>query len=151
MTPWTEGHLNSRAGITITRNANQVYLTSTKMTPHNQAFCIWLTDGGLCDSAALLRVYLMSTLLIRIPNSDTISCPGTGWLRYILKSTLKLLSRYIGTESDISWSLLRHAGLSISCRPHLEVRDPIWSDDWSHRLHPWSPSWGFPGFSSVVR
>ena len=39
-----------------------------------------------------------------------------------------------------------------SYRPHLEERDPIWGDDWSHS--PFirrSPSWGFPGFSSAVR
>ena len=36
-------------------------------------------------------------------------------------------------------------------RPHLEVRDPIWGDDWSHS--PFirrSPSWGFQGFSPAV-
>ena len=36
--------------------------------------------------------------------------------------------------------------------PHLEVRDPIWADDWSHS--PFirrSPSWDFPEFSSAVR
>ena len=31
-------------------------------------------------------------------------------------------------------------------QPHLEGRDPIWGDDWSHSLHRRSPSWGFPGF-----
>ena len=35
---------------------------------------------------------------------------------------------------------------------HLEERDPIWGDDWSHS--PFirrSPSWGFLGFSTAVR
>ena len=39
-----------------------------------------------------------------------------------------------------------------SYRPHLEEREPIWCDDWSHS--PFigrSPSWGFPEFSSAVR
>ena len=39
-----------------------------------------------------------------------------------------------------------------SYRPHLEERDPVWGDDWSH--NPFirrSPSWGFLGFSSVIR
>jgi hypothetical protein len=34
--------------------------------------------------------------------------------------------------------------------PHLDIRDPIWGDDRSHRLL-LSPSWYFPGFSWVVR
>ena len=45
-----------------------------------------------------------------------------------------------------SWRALR------TYRPHLEERDPIWGDDWSH--NPFirrSPSWGFLGFSSAVR
>ena len=45
-----------------------------------------------------------------------------------------------------SWRAVR------SYRPHLEERDPIWGDDWSHS--PFirrSPSWGFLGFSSAVR
>ena len=45
-----------------------------------------------------------------------------------------------------SWRAVR------SYRPHLEERDPIWGDDWPHS--PFirrSPSWGFLGFSSVVR
>ena len=41
--------------------------------------------------------------------------------------------------------------LLLSYRPHFEVRDPIWGDDWSQSLHRRSPSWGFPGFSSAVR
>ena len=45
-----------------------------------------------------------------------------------------------------SWRAVR------SYRPHLEKRDPIWGDEWSHspfiRL---SPSWGFLGVSSAVR
>ena len=44
-----------------------------------------------------------------------------------------------------SWRNMR------SNRPHLEERDPIWGDNWSHspfiRL---SPSWSFLGFSSAV-
>ena len=39
-----------------------------------------------------------------------------------------------------------------SYRPHLEERDPIWGNAWSHS--PFirrSPSWGFPGVSSAVR
>ena len=45
-----------------------------------------------------------------------------------------------------SWRAVR------SYRPHLEERDLIWVDDWSHG--PFirrSPSWGFLGFSSAVR
>ena len=45
-----------------------------------------------------------------------------------------------------SWRAVR------SYQPHLEDRDPIWGDDWSHS--PFirrSPSWGFLGFSSAVR
>ena len=39
-----------------------------------------------------------------------------------------------------------------SCRPHLEERDPIWGDEWSHSLFiRRSPSWGFLGFFSAVR
>ena len=39
-----------------------------------------------------------------------------------------------------------------SYRPHLEEWDPIWGDDWLHSpFIRWSPSWGFLGFSSVVR
>ena len=34
--------------------------------------------------------------------------------------------------------------------PHLEVRDPIWNDEWSHSPHRLSPSWGFPGVSLSV-
>ena len=34
--------------------------------------------------------------------------------------------------------------------PHLDIRDPIWGDDRSHRLL-LSPSWDFLGFSSAVR
>ena len=30
-----------------------------------------------------------------------------------------------------------------SYRPHLEVTDSIWGDDWSHRLHRLSRSWSF--------
>ena len=48
-----------------------------------------------------------------------------------------------------SWRAVR------SYRPHLEERDPIWSDNWSHspfiRRSPSCPSWGFLGFSSAVR
>ena len=37
-------------------------------------------------------------------------------------------------------------------RPHLEEKDPIWGDDWSHSpFIERSPSWGFLGFSSAVR
>ena len=45
-----------------------------------------------------------------------------------------------------SWRAVR------SYRPHLEERDLIWGEDWSHG--PFirrSPSWGFLGFSSAVR
>ena len=36
--------------------------------------------------------------------------------------------------------------------PHLEVRDPIWGDDWLHSpFIRWSPSRGFPEYSSAVR
>ena len=45
-----------------------------------------------------------------------------------------------------SWRAVR------SYRPHLEERNPIWGDDWSHG--PFirrSPSWGFLGFFSAVR
>ena len=45
-----------------------------------------------------------------------------------------------------SWRAVR------SYRPHLELWDPIWGDDWSHS--PFirrSPSWGCLGFSSAVR
>ena len=45
-----------------------------------------------------------------------------------------------------SWIAVR------SYRFHLQERDPIWGDNWSHS--PFirrSPSWGFPGFSSAVR
>ena len=45
----------------------------------------------------------------------------------------------------LSWRALR------SYRPHLETKDPIWGDDWSHSLHRRSPSWSFPEFSSAVR
>ena len=39
-----------------------------------------------------------------------------------------------------------------SNQPHLEERDPIWGDDWSHSpFIRWSPNWGFPGFSLAVR
>ena len=44
------------------------------------------------------------------------------------------------------WRAVRSYG------PHLEERDPIWGDAWSHS--PFirrSPSWGFLGFSSAVR
>ena len=34
---------------------------------------------------------------------------------------------------------------------HLKLRDSIWGDNWLHSLHWWSPSQGFPGFSSAVR
>ena len=44
-----------------------------------------------------------------------------------------------------SWRAMR------SYRPHLQVRDPIWWDDWTHSLHRRSPSWGFPEFFSAVR
>ena len=45
-----------------------------------------------------------------------------------------------------SWCAVR------SYRPHLEERDPIWGDDWSHiPFIGRSPSWGFLGFSSAVR
>ena len=37
-------------------------------------------------------------------------------------------------------------------RPHMEGRDPIWGDDWSHSpFIRQSPSWGFLGFISAVR
>ena len=39
-----------------------------------------------------------------------------------------------------SWRIVR------SYRSHLEVRDPIWGDDWSQCLHRQSHSWDFPGF-----
>jgi hypothetical protein len=45
-----------------------------------------------------------------------------------------------------SWRAVR------TYRPHLEERDPIWGDDWSHS--PFirrSASWGFLGFFSAVR
>ena len=38
-----------------------------------------------------------------------------------------------------------------SYQPHLEERDPISGDDWSHiPFIRRSPSWGFPGLSSAV-
>ena len=36
-------------------------------------------------------------------------------------------------------------------RPNLEVREPIWDDDWSHSLLRRCPSWGFSGFSLAVK
>ena len=45
-----------------------------------------------------------------------------------------------------SWRAVR------SYRPHLEERDPVWGNDWSHSPFIWrSSSGGFLGFSSAVR
>ena len=79
--------------------------------------------------------------------------------RKIIKRRWQYKQHFLRTEESIiakavlenslllpSWRAVR------SYRPHLEERDPIWGDDWSHS--PFirrSPNWGFLGFSSAVR
>ena len=61
------------------------------------------------------------------------------------KSVLKTLLTILSFPLP-SWCAVR------SYRPHLEEKDSIWGDDWSHSpFIRWSPSWGFPGFSSAAR
>jgi hypothetical protein len=56
------------------------------------------------------------------------------------------LFKYILTMEDIGRWIVR------SYRPHLEERDSIWGDDWSHSSFVRrSLSWGFLGFSSALR
>ena len=60
--------------------------------------------------------------------------------------------RFLSFHSFFPSFLLPFCRAVRTYRHRFEWRDPIWGDDWSHSLFiKRSPSWGFLGFSSVVR
>ena len=71
----------------------------------------------------------------------------TKWMRVHVKSIPLSLSRpFLLSRLLPSWRVVW------SYRSHLEERDPIWDNDWSHcRFIRRFPSWGFLRFSSAVR
>ena len=64
---------------------------------------------------------------------------------------LQIFILFIKNMYPLPYPVLSFCPSSCIVRYDQPIRDPIWGDDWLHRFHRRSSSWGFPGLSSAMR